>query len=530
MPHADGPDRTHLAQALQDYALERLPFLKGAKQDACRINTYLRLAGLATVVVTPVAAGAPKKDGAAADTVYFDVALEPYAGERRIPKGLAAHRKGLLTKTAGTEQHRRFLATRWMADITRQDLQVLVDAMRRDDIAPATILQEKALLSVLFNHARKIWRWALLHAERFTLLQAPLLRPAAKKPVSPVNYADMLLQAGYGDGAALAGALAGWRTLIELVRPALLVYNHAPTALLAARMTQCPVLLTGTGFEIPPAVAPLPSFRPWQDTPDSMLHDTEAALLAQINPHLARCCGQAPLARLCDLFPPEQVQLTTFAELDPFGPRPRADYIGPVHALSSVPAIAWQGSAARRIFAYLRPGVPGCENLLAALQALDAEVICAAPGLPPEWQARHGRIRFLPHPVDLAALLPQADLVITYGAGTIATALLAGVPVLLAPQVVEQYLAGLPLERTGAGRMLRAQRTAEQCASLLHELLTDARYREAARRFAQNHSDFSTENALRRQWQAVATRPGCEPLLPTVGGATVAVARIQHAV
>ncbi|MBS0318595.1 MAG: UDP-glucuronosyltransferase, partial [Proteobacteria bacterium] len=291
------------------------------------------------------------------------------------------------------------------------------------------------------------------------------------------------------------------------VRPALVVYNHAPTALLAARMAQCPVLLVGTGFEIPPATAPLPSFRPWQAIPEPLLHGAEAKALAQVNPHLARC-GQAPLAKLSDLFPQSQVQLTTFAELDPFGPRPHADYIGPVHALPGMPAVAWQGRTAQRVFAYLRPGVPGCENLLAALQALDAEVICAAPGLPSEWQARHGRIRFLPHPVDLAALLPQADLAITYGAGTIATALLAGVPVLLAPQVVEQYLAGLPLERTGAGRMLRERCTPEQCTALLHELLTDARYREAARCFAQEHVDFSVEDALRRQWQAVARRLG----------------------
>lgn len=161
-PHADGPDKTHLAQALQDYALERLPFLKGAEQDARRINTYLRLAGLATIALKPVAAPAPKKDGEAADTVYFDVWLEAATEARRIPKGLSGHRKALLTKTARTEQHRRFLSTRWMSEITRQDLQALVCAMRRDRIAPATIQQEKALLSVLFNHARKIWRWASL--------------------------------------------------------------------------------------------------------------------------------------------------------------------------------------------------------------------------------------------------------------------------------------------------------------------------------------------------------------------------------
>lgn len=182
-PHADGPDKTHLAQALQDYALERLPFLKGAEQDARRINTYLRLASLATIALKPVAACASKKDGEAPDTVYFDVWLEPATEERRIPQGLAGHRKALLTKTARTEQHRRFLATRWMSDITRQDLQALVCAMRRDRIAPATIQQEKALLSVLFNHARKIWRWASL-TNQASGLKLPKVKNARNRVLS----------------------------------------------------------------------------------------------------------------------------------------------------------------------------------------------------------------------------------------------------------------------------------------------------------------------------------------------------------
>ena len=194
---------------------------------------------------------------------------------------------------------------------------------------------------------------------------------------------------------------------------------------------------------------------------------------------------------------------STFAELDPFGPRPDADYIGPIHALPPVPAVAWEGYARHKVFAYLRPDIPGCTDMLAALQTLDAEVVCALPGLLEAWKTHFDRIRFFPHPVDLAILLPQADLVVTYGAGTIATALLAGVPVLLLPWVVEQFLAGLPLERTGGGRMLRGRRTPAHCAALLRELLDHPDYHQAARGFAQRHRGFSHASALRKQWRAV---------------------------
>ncbi len=40
LPIGAGPKKTSLAQALQDYAVEHLPFLKGAEQEARRINNY----------------------------------------------------------------------------------------------------------------------------------------------------------------------------------------------------------------------------------------------------------------------------------------------------------------------------------------------------------------------------------------------------------------------------------------------------------------------------------------------------------
>lgn len=55
-PKHNGPWRTTLGQALQAYARERLPFMKGAEQEACRINRYLRACGLNIVKVTPASA------------------------------------------------------------------------------------------------------------------------------------------------------------------------------------------------------------------------------------------------------------------------------------------------------------------------------------------------------------------------------------------------------------------------------------------------------------------------------------------
>jgi UDP:flavonoid glycosyltransferase YjiC (YdhE family) len=66
----------------------------------------------------------------------------------------------------------------------------------------------------------------------------------------------------------------------------------------------------------------------------------------------------------------------------------------------------------------------------------------------------------LDHPIALGPLLPTANWVVSYGGvATTAAALLAGVPLLIVPQVVEQPLLGLCVERIGAGVLVgfRAQ-------------------------------------------------------------------------
>jgi hypothetical protein len=257
--------------------------------------------------------------------------------------------------------------------------------------------------------------------------------------------------------------------------------------------------MQGTGFEIPPAASgPLPGFRPWETIDTHRLEQAERDVLKPINRALGRF-SRPSLERLADLFQSPQTLMTTFAELDPFGPREGVAYVGPVFSLPPAKTSATASLQPGGVFAYLRPSIPGCEALLQALQALRVDVLCAAPELPPEWPSRYPRLRFVAGHVDIHAVLPNAALVITSGAGTIATALLAGVPVLVVPQFVEQYLAGLALERTGAGLMLRERRSRSLCTAILQQSLNGPRYRDAASAFASRHASFSNEGALALQ-------------------------------
>lgn len=173
-PIGAGPKRTSLAQALQDYAVEHLPYLKGAEQEARRINAYLRPAGLRLLKVTKSKSSAEHEPKTGKGS-YFDVELVPHTDERVIPKGLGQHRKALLNASARTDKFRAVLAGKPMEDITRDLMQKFICVMRRDRHSASTIALERALLRSVFNHAFDTWHWSELQDNPATRLKMPVV-------------------------------------------------------------------------------------------------------------------------------------------------------------------------------------------------------------------------------------------------------------------------------------------------------------------------------------------------------------------
>lgn len=169
-PFGAGPSKTTLAQALQDYAIERLPYMKGAPQEARRINAYLRPAGLRLLKVTKLerVADVAGKQGKGA---HYAVELVAHTHERVIPNGLHAHRKALLTANANSDRRRAVLASTLMSDIARSDVQAFVKSMNDDKHSPSTVGLERAVLRALFNYARTQWNWVELRDNPATELK-----------------------------------------------------------------------------------------------------------------------------------------------------------------------------------------------------------------------------------------------------------------------------------------------------------------------------------------------------------------------
>lgn len=360
-------------------------------------------------------------------------------------------------------------------------------------------------------------------APGITVLPAPLTPHTAASSSPPVNYADVLRVSGFAEPQDVAARLNAWQGLFALTRPDVLVADHAPTALLAARLVDIPHLSIGNGFAIPPAVSPWPSIRPWETVTDQALAAAETRL-DHVLDAAQKALGRTRTVRVRELFGEHDI-LDTFAELDHYGARPDGRYVGPIVSVPQALRVTWQSKEGPRVLAYLRPAVSGFQSILQALARLDAEVLCIAPGMRPEAAKRCAtrRLRIALTPLDLPPLLEHADLAICYGNGGFSTqALLASVPLAMRPRHVEQALFAHRVEALGAGKLLGGRIDAESVTASFQELLGNPAYRQAARAFRSRHADYSPDQSIEQSlffierafldgWNTDRTRKTQEP-------------------
>lgn len=345
----------------------------------------------------------------------------------------------------------------------------------------------------------------LLMPKGFGFVAAPRLAPVpSSKPTS--NYGQLLAEHGYADRDSLRAGLHAWLTLWRNLDVDVIVIDHAPTALLAARILRKPHLLLGIGFSIPPDTDPLPSLRPWEAISPTQLRRSDAAITENISSVIQEL-GGVPLRRLGDLFAGVPAMITTFAELDHYGARPGATFIGPTESRGHGKSTEWRHRDRPHVFAYLRTDMRSFEATLAALRNFQNETICVIPDATPALlhRLKDWPIRVFTQALDLNALLNQTDAVVTYGgAGIVAQCMSAGVPMLILPHVLEQYLSAQRVVALEGGLVADEPRSVASIHAQLHELLTNIRYRQGAQRFSQRYASYDCLLASQQAADAIA--------------------------
>lgn len=326
-----------------------------------------------------------------------------------------------------------------------------------------------------------------LEPELGPVLQAPLRAGTARNLVrTQVSYASLLNNSGFDDVTGLAGRVRAWRTLLQQQGASMLVADHAPTAALAARTLDLPVLALGTGFTVPPLTAPFPVFRPDAVVSDVILLHNESAVLGNINAALARL--QLPaLPRLQGLYENALSRVMSYPELDHYEVARREPYCGvPDSAYGGPPP--WPNAVGPKILGYLRGG----KTLNTVLEALQRSSACVLVRVGDASAARLRQyerpgMHIVEAPLDMRAAARDCDAFVSYAShGMAAELLLAGKPGLLLPDTLERELVARRVKQLGAALVPGSGDF--NLSAALRQLIDDPAPRAAAASFSARHA------------------------------------------
>lgn len=315
-----------------------------------------------------------------------------------------------------------------------------------------------------------------------TLLPAPAAppRPPASVEDQGISYPDDLRHVGWHAPAPLAALVESWGALFALVKPAMIVAQAAPTALLAARAAGFRAATVGSGYDAPPRGAPMPPFFHWMEGRAEEAARREARVLEKANAAL-RLRGGPEMGAFADLMRAGPFLLATFPEIDHYGDRSRFEpdhppYLGQLMTQDRGEALTWRKGARRRIFGYLRPGSAIFDAAVEALAARagEADVILAAPGASAALKARFaaGPLRLVDGPARLDQLLEACDLGVSHGSNGVAAGfLLAGVPQVALPTHAEQIMVARALGEGGFGLGLVGRYGAREAGAAMDRVL-----------------------------------------------------------
>jgi hypothetical protein len=298
--------------------------------------------------------------------------------------------------------------------------------------------------------------------------------PAEREPKSMGSYSDIMVYCGFGRLETLFTATLAWRTLLDQVRPDLIVCDHSPVVCFAA-YRRIPVVQVGSGFTLPPAEGDV--FPPFRAKRQATVPTEQ--ILAVMNEVQGRLGGPA--------VPSVTAPLRTFGRLvctlkglDPYKDARRDPVIGPTEGLLAPMPLPDKP----RLFVYLGIEQRVTAKLLAALKASDLPAEAYVRGLTEESAKKFLRpgLTFYKSPQPIDQVLARATLAIHHGGSGMSLACCsAGRPQIALPIHEETLLNAQALGRIGVGGTIAHKDLENDGAARLAEAEADPRRRERAR-------------------------------------------------
>ncbi len=323
--------------------------------------------------------------------------------------------------------------------------------------------------------------------------QAPLAASRAPRDFVPRTWAEVLQRSGFANAESLSELMRAWRSLWEAIEPDLIIFNFAAVSTLAARALRVPTAHLGLGYSLPPKLAPLPAIQPRVTLAEAERRAIEAPVVEAAQEALRRV-GLSPIVDAHEIGAVGLELLCSFRELDHYPERQGGRYHGALFELDAELAPEWPAGDGPKLFVYAQPDGPHFEALLSGLQGSGLRTLMACPAASAAFVERHSTrtLRIQTRPVSIREAREQAALMVCPGGqGTMAAFLLAGVPVLAAPNHQEQAVQAGVAQLSGAGVATLPVRG--DLAGLLKAAIRDDALRAQARAFAKRYADFSTD-------------------------------------
>lgn len=313
------------------------------------------------------------------------------------------------------------------------------------------------------------------------IIQAPAWHRDRTKPKATgfaYNYADLLFECGYFSEEILAEYVAGWRLILDLYDPALIVCDHSPTLVLAAA-GRCPVVILGSGFSTPPSSGP---FLPLHPESSKGAVEREAVVLQSIRAIQTEL--RVPLAKTVpDLFGYAESYTCSVPELDPYRSARPSPSLGPMKKLPKMST--FPDSKESLVFGYLNGLNRRVPELLESLSRYRIRCAIYLRSSGHDLAARFGgtTLSFFENPQDLPEVLSTSSAIIHHGGlSTTEIALAVGRPQFLLSGHLEQALTSDSMQGLGCG--LHLNRRSGELGRLIKKALNDGNYRSSATNMA----------------------------------------------
>ncbi|MFQ5486348.1 MAG: glycosyltransferase [Desulfobacterales bacterium] len=332
------------------------------------------------------------------------------------------------------------------------------------------------------------------------LFQSPVWQPPRRSFPMSLNYAQNLFRNGYWHLPSLKANLKAWLHLLETFQADFILADHAPTAILAAKLMRLPRGALGAGLALPPFVSPMPSLHPWLAIPKKLLLEKEKECTHQINWVLAELDAES-IECLADIFDGTEIFLTTCPELDHYANRPKADYRGPILSAATEHEPEWPCVKSDKIFIYINYRYRFFSAIMDAVKKKGMPALAVIPDIPETerkvWESK--TLAISSGPVNFKTAARECSFAVTHGGfNTANLALLSEKPLLILPEQLEQALLAYRITGQGLGMMVNWFNPRPNISQKLDALIRSETLLVNARAFVKKYPNYDSAGTVNR--------------------------------